>query len=171
MTNTMTDKRMEQTSSAYLSVENADRLESWKEIARYLNRNVRTIQRWEAFESLPVHRQFHRKSGTVHGFKTEIDAWRKNRSYGRAVTREEKRGPTLNLDSGQLHTFEKRMLRKLLEAALAELISQSSTSRGTLAPDARAEWRIVASGQGPEGHKEGCGGNHIQSLTLLPNVQ
>jgi hypothetical protein len=31
-----------------------DRLESWKEIAAYLKRGARTVQRWEAEEGLPV---------------------------------------------------------------------------------------------------------------------
>jgi hypothetical protein len=53
-----------------------DRLESWKEIAAYLNRSVRTVRRWEAAEGLPVHRQMHRTLGSVYAFKSELDAWR-----------------------------------------------------------------------------------------------
>jgi len=34
----------------------SDLLDSWKEIARYLNRDIRTIQRWEHTKGLPVHR-------------------------------------------------------------------------------------------------------------------
>jgi hypothetical protein len=56
-----------------------DRLDSWKEIAVYLGREVRTAQRWEKREGLPVYRQFHVKAGTVWAFKHEIDAWLKNR--------------------------------------------------------------------------------------------
>ena len=37
-----------------------DRLDSWKEIATFLNRGVRTVQRWEATEGLPVRRHQHR---------------------------------------------------------------------------------------------------------------
>jgi hypothetical protein len=33
-----------------------DRLESWKEIAAYLGRDLRTVMRWEKERSLPVHR-------------------------------------------------------------------------------------------------------------------
>ena len=32
------------------------RLDSWKEIAAYLGRGIRTVQRWERDEGLPVHR-------------------------------------------------------------------------------------------------------------------
>lgn len=57
-----------------------DRLDSWKEIASYFGREVRTVQRWEKRESLPVHRHFHHKIGSVYAFKTEIEKWRKDRS-------------------------------------------------------------------------------------------
>jgi TolB-like protein/Tfp pilus assembly protein PilF len=53
-----------------------DRLESWKEIAAYLGREVRTVQLWEKSEGLPIHRQQHARQGSVYGFKTELDAWR-----------------------------------------------------------------------------------------------
>jgi hypothetical protein len=56
-----------------------ERLDSWKEIAVYLHREVRTVQRWEKCEGLPVRRQFHVKGGTIWAFKHEIDAWFKNR--------------------------------------------------------------------------------------------
>lgn len=57
-----------------------DHLDSWKEIASYLGREVRTVQRWEKRESLPVHRHFHHAISSVYAFKTEIDKWRSSRS-------------------------------------------------------------------------------------------
>src|SRR4030095_2912413 len=56
-----------------------DRLDSWKEIASYLNRSVRTVTRWESEEGLPVHRHVHSKTGTVYAYRLEIDAWWANR--------------------------------------------------------------------------------------------
>lgn len=56
------------------------RLESWKLIAAYLNRDVRTVRRWEQQERLPVHRHQHRKRGTVYAYTAEIDAWLNSRS-------------------------------------------------------------------------------------------
>lgn len=53
-----------------------DRLESWKEIAAYLGRDVRTVQRWERSEGLPVHRHQHGERGSVFASRAEIDAWR-----------------------------------------------------------------------------------------------
>ncbi len=58
----------------------AERLESWKEIAVYLRRGVRTVRRWEKEEGLPVHRQLHRKQATVYALRSELDAWREGRS-------------------------------------------------------------------------------------------
>jgi TolB-like protein/Tfp pilus assembly protein PilF len=51
------------------------RLDSWKEIAAYLRRDVRTVQRWEARNSLPVHRLQHGKLGSVFAYTSEIDEW------------------------------------------------------------------------------------------------
>jgi TolB-like protein len=58
-----------------------DRLDSWKEIAAYLNRGVRTVRRWEREEGLPVHRQVHRTLGSVYAFKTEIEPWLVRRRF------------------------------------------------------------------------------------------
>src|SRR6266542_2336760 len=56
-----------------------DRLESWKEIAAYLRRDVTTVQRWERREGMPVHRHVHDKAGSVYAFRTELDAWTQGR--------------------------------------------------------------------------------------------
>lgn len=55
-----------------------ERLESWKEIASYLKRDVRTVQRWEKREGMPVHRHQHDKLGSVYAYKSQLDAWRTN---------------------------------------------------------------------------------------------
>lgn len=52
-----------------------DRLDSWKEIAAYLKRGVRTVQRWEHTAGLPVHRLVPDRQGSVFAFKSELDAW------------------------------------------------------------------------------------------------
>lgn len=57
----------------------SERLECWKEIAAYLKRDVRTVQRWEKHEAMPVHRHVHERLGTVYAYKSEIDAWWNNR--------------------------------------------------------------------------------------------
>ncbi|MGH2405531.1 MAG: hypothetical protein ACRDGN_13885, partial [bacterium] len=65
-----------------------ERVESWKEIAAYLQRDVRTVQRWEKSESLPVYRHMHDERGTVYAYKAELDAWWNNRRPG--IQEEEK---------------------------------------------------------------------------------
>src|SRR6187401_1810050 len=56
------------------------RLDSWKEIATYLNRDVTTVQRWEKREAMPVHRHQHDRMGSVYAFRTELDAWVRSRN-------------------------------------------------------------------------------------------
>ena len=52
-----------------------ERLDSWKEIAAYLKRGARTVQRWEREEGLPVHRLQHDKLGSVYAWSAELDRW------------------------------------------------------------------------------------------------
>jgi eukaryotic-like serine/threonine-protein kinase len=51
------------------------RLDSWKEIATYLKRDIRTVQRWEKLEGLPVRRHQHQKRGSAFAYRDELDAW------------------------------------------------------------------------------------------------
>lgn len=58
----------------------SDRLSSWKEIAAYLGRDVRTVQRWERTQGLPVHRHRHSRLSTAYAYKSELDAWWHNQT-------------------------------------------------------------------------------------------
>ena len=62
-----------------------DRLDSWKEIASYLNRDVTTVQRWEKREGMPVHRHVHDKMGSVYASRVELDAWARGRNLPAAA--------------------------------------------------------------------------------------
>jgi TolB-like protein/Tfp pilus assembly protein PilF len=65
----------------------ADRLDSWKEIASYLRRDVRTVQRWEKKEGLPVYRHLHDKLGSIYAYRNELTDWFKTRELsGTSVT-------------------------------------------------------------------------------------
>jgi TolB-like protein/Tfp pilus assembly protein PilF len=57
-----------------------DHLDSWKEIAAYLNRDVTTVQRWEKREGMPVHRHMHDRMGSVYASRSELDAWSQSRN-------------------------------------------------------------------------------------------
>lgn len=54
-------------------------LTSWKEIAQYFGREVRTVQRWEKEEGLPVRRHMHQRQGRVYAHVEELDAWWRER--------------------------------------------------------------------------------------------
>lgn len=64
----------------------ADRLDSWKEIASFLRRDVRTVQRWEKKEGLPVYRHQHEKLGSVYAYRQELTAWFTGRQQSGTVT-------------------------------------------------------------------------------------
>jgi Tol biopolymer transport system component len=57
-----------------------DRLDSWKEIAAYLSRDVTTVQRWEKREAMPVHRHLHDRMGSVYASRAELDVWARSRN-------------------------------------------------------------------------------------------
>jgi TolB-like protein/Tfp pilus assembly protein PilF len=59
-----------------------ERLDSWKEIAAYLGRDVTTAQRWEKREGMPIHRHLHDKRGSVYALSAELDAWLRSRRAG-----------------------------------------------------------------------------------------
>ena len=67
-----------------------DRLDSWKEIAAYMKRDVTTVQRWEKREGMPVHRHVHDKMGSVYAFRTELDNWARSRNLGLITENEER---------------------------------------------------------------------------------
>jgi Tol biopolymer transport system component len=94
-----------------------DRLDSWKEIAAYLKRDVKTVQRWEKREGMPVHRHVHDKIGSVYASRTELDAW----ARGRNLRASEDNGINNNPDSAD---------------PVVQPISQTSTSTSP------AVWRL-----------------------------
>lgn len=50
-------------------------LESWKEIAAYLKRDVTTVRRWEKTQGLPVRRHLHELRSSVFAYPSELDTW------------------------------------------------------------------------------------------------
>ena len=56
-----------------------DLLDSWKDIAAYLKRDISTVQRWERREDMPVHRHVHDVRGSVYAFRSELDDWLESR--------------------------------------------------------------------------------------------
>jgi len=52
-----------------------DRLDSWKSISTYLERDVSTLLRWEREKGLPIHRIPGGKRHAVYAFRRELDEW------------------------------------------------------------------------------------------------
>jgi Tol biopolymer transport system component len=61
------------------------RLDSWKEIAAYLKRDITTVQRWERREGMPIHRHVHDKLGSVYAFRSELDTWARSRAPAKSA--------------------------------------------------------------------------------------
>lgn len=57
------------------SLRSSATLASWKEIAQYLGKGVRTAQRWEQTLHLPVRRPKGQSKGTVLAIPKELDLW------------------------------------------------------------------------------------------------
>ena len=50
-------------------------LTSWKAIARFFDRDIRTVQRWEKEENLPVRRHLHHRKSSVYADPEELRVW------------------------------------------------------------------------------------------------
>lgn len=58
----------------------AEKLDSWKEVASFFRREVRTVQLWEKNEGLPIRRQHHKKLGSIYAYRSELERWWIDRS-------------------------------------------------------------------------------------------
>lgn len=56
--------------------EPSDRLDGWKDVAAYLGKSVRTVQRWESEYGLPIHRIPASRGEVIWASRTELDQWR-----------------------------------------------------------------------------------------------
>jgi pentatricopeptide repeat protein len=111
-----------------------DRLDSWKEIAAYLGRDVKTVQRWEKRERMPVHRHVHDKRGSVYALGPELDSWIQSRRPRLAEDAEDQKAeaPTA-VDTGRGHgaTLQARGWLALAGVAVLVLLSAAYViSRG-----------------------------------------
>jgi len=71
-------------------------LRSWKEIAAYLGKGVRTVQRWEQLLGLPIKRQKAKAMGTVVASTDELDRWLLTGWAQRAIETNEKLRPSID---------------------------------------------------------------------------
>jgi TolB-like protein len=106
------------------------RLDSWKEIAGYLNRDVTTVQRWEKREGMPVHRHLHDKRGSVYAIPEELDAWRRTRKM---PPEEPDSGPDTGTPVGGKIASDQGSSRDRLWMALAAVATIVALATGYLA--------------------------------------
>jgi len=96
----------------------AGRLDSWKDIASFFNRSVRTVQRWEESEAMPVPRHSHRVGDSVFAYGEELNQWHRNRS----LCRSHRAGATVKFAAVVANLqAEETVLRTLLEVVLKRL--------------------------------------------------
>lgn len=127
------------------TVSEPDRLESWKEIAAYLRRDVTTVQRWERREGMPVHRHVHDKLGSVYAFRAELDDWIRRRGATRAETAPESDSAVAE---GSRAPRSRRPLLLAVAGLAAVAIAIGFTARylggrDTASPDVLAQARFV----------------------------
>jgi len=60
--------------------ERGTRLDSWKEIAAYLHRDLRTLQRWEKTANLPIRRLNKPGMRAVFAYTADLDEWLRQQS-------------------------------------------------------------------------------------------
>ena len=140
---------------------NEGRLDSWKEIATYLKRDVRTVQRWERHERLPVHRKIHGKLGSVYAFKPELDAWwnADRRAAGAAAADERPRLAVLPLRNLSGDPGQEYFSDGLTEELIAQL---SRVDPARLAVVARSSVaRCLAAGRGTRQIERELGAGYV----------
>ncbi len=94
-------------------------LSSWKEIASYLGKGVRTVQRWERELGLPVRRPKPNEKQIVLAFPEELDAWLKRSPQRQVVPMGRRR-----------EEFER--LRLLLQRTMSETRRLNETTQNLL---------------------------------------
>src|SRR5215472_7713067 len=110
------------------------RLDSWKEIAAYLRKGLRTVQRWERTEGLPVRRL---GQGSVFAYKSELDAWWRTHSRTLAAEPETAISPALDQPRAR-RAFPKQVIAIALAGAAVAALSVWS-----LRPRAPETYRAV----------------------------
>ncbi|MEK7403961.1 MAG: hypothetical protein AAB225_02540 [Acidobacteriota bacterium] len=96
-----------------------DRLESWKEIAAYLRRDARTVQRWEQTKNLPVHRLPGGKQPRIYALRSGLDAWWNSRGIHVAQEEEAEHGPGARKGGWRRLAWAAGVAGALLVAAVA----------------------------------------------------
>ncbi len=93
-------------------------LSSWKEIAAYLRKSVRTVQRWEKELGLPLHRPTSADKRIVLAYQKELDRWARTHSGGT-------NGDGVHPDREQLRAIRNRATKRLKAVVRTARVSQA----------------------------------------------
>lgn len=115
---------------------------SWKEIASYLGRSVRTVQRWEKEYGLPVHRASLSQRGAIYAYPRELREWWSARSVSLETEPEQKAAQPGPVQVSMVMPVQNRVFPKLwklgllitLTPVVVMLVMVSATRRPPLAP-------------------------------------
>jgi len=92
-------------------------LTSWKDIAQYVGKGIRTVQRWERELGFPVRRTKPGEKGVVLAIPREIDSWVKSQQFsdtGRSDRTELLRSlAALQTEIGELRSENRELRRQL----------------------------------------------------------
>jgi hypothetical protein len=99
----------------------APMLNSWKEIGLYLNRGVRTVQRWEHELQLPVHRVGKGRRSPVYALVPELRFWLATTG---AAHSEAQLKPDRDLDSHERSRNLISQFRSLVQAVAENTVRQ-----------------------------------------------
>jgi hypothetical protein len=86
-------------------------LTSWKEIATYLNKGIRTVQRWECELGLPVRRPRAAHKQTVLAMPSELDEW----MHDQTRTRSRPHPGTVHISREKLEQLQANVTRTMEE--------------------------------------------------------
>ena len=116
---------------------NTDLLNSWKDICGYLSRGVRTVQRWEETQQLPVYRIGIGSRAPVFAFKHEIDSWLLNKAGKSPSHSDSVRVPHEHFNSRQRRLIQliqqfRQSALELEQAIIAEAVESDVNITRTL---------------------------------------
>jgi hypothetical protein len=121
-------------------------LTGWKEIAKYLSMGVRTVQRYEREQGLPIHRRRGNLKGPVLAVKLELDEW--VGSFPKPLIFDSKVQLRLQPGRDGLRTRISRGRLLRLEALRLgiQLLASIATLQKTIAISQNATLRVVGAG-------------------------
>jgi len=133
----------------------SDLLNSWKEIANYLGRGVRTVQRWEVQLRLPVRRAHMHRRSSVTALRSDIDQWvsKAGRSANGArfsVAAVRETTAILKINRQEMHALSTRMHDQVKQTyGLIQRACELASKNGAI-DRAVASEALPQNGNGPE---------------------